>query len=91
MLDNLTHRIDLIDKKIVELFEKRMDIVKKIAVYKKKHGLKIEKKQYDSDIIDKVTSRACDTEIIGYTEGLMIYLDTVSKKYQCRVVRQNKE
>ena len=41
-LDDARAKIGDIDKKIAELFEKRMDAVKEVAAYKREHGLKVE-------------------------------------------------
>ena len=89
-LERLTLYTDRIDIKIIVLFEKRMGLVKKAAEYKKKHGLKIDSKKHDKEIIDKVTDNICDAEFIQYTEELIICLLSASKKFQCRYLKRKK-
>ena len=40
-LGEIRNRIDHIDRKLVELIEERMEIVKEVALYKKENGMKI--------------------------------------------------
>lgn len=79
-------KINGIDAKMIALFEQRMSFVKKAAEYKVKHDIKPEKKANNAQIVDKVTSTACDTEVIEYTEGLIMYLYSASKKYQRKII-----
>ena len=53
-LQELRQNIDLIDKQIVELYEKRMDISKKVAAYKIENGKKILDSEREKEKINKV-------------------------------------
>jgi len=86
-LDKWSRDLGRIDKKMMFLFESRMDIVRRSAEYKKRHGLKIDK-DHEGNIVEKTTRGACDAEIIEYTEGLLAYLHNAAKKYQCCVIKR---
>lgn len=81
-------KIDSIDAKMIALFEHRMSFVKEEAQYKAKHDIKPDKKIQSSHIVEVVTSNACDTQVIEYTEGLLLYLYDAAKKYQHRIVKR---
>ena len=80
-------KIDELDYKIVRLFEQRMCLMKKTAQYYNQHDLekKIKVRRKPLPIVEKTTSSACDTEVIAYTEGLMIFMLTAAEKFfkQC--------
>ncbi len=88
-LKSYVRNIDIIDAKIINLFEQRMSLTKKAAEYKAKAGIKRDKKINSLQIVDKVTSNACDTQVIEYTEGLVMYLYNASRQYsRCLIKRQ---
>ncbi|MBR2044208.1 MAG: chorismate mutase, partial [Clostridia bacterium] len=41
-LDKARQRINEIDRQMASLFEKRMDAVKRVASYKKEHGIPVD-------------------------------------------------
>jgi chorismate mutase/prephenate dehydratase len=52
-LDDYRDTIDEIDKKITELFEKRMDVVLKVGEYKKKNNLPVLDESREKQVIEK--------------------------------------
>lgn len=52
-LDDYRKSIDEIDKKITELFEKRMDVVLKVGEYKKKNNLAVFDESREKEVIEK--------------------------------------
>lgn len=74
--------IDKIDDQIVELFEKRMQLVKGIANYKKENNIQIENKNREEIVIKKAKSKLDDKELEKYIEVFMKDLMKISKKYQ---------
>lgn len=52
-LQNLRNEIDEIDKQLVELFEKRMETVLKVAQYKKENNIPILNKNREDEVIEK--------------------------------------
>lgn len=54
-LDKWSRDIYRIDRKIIVLYEHHMNIIRRSAEYKKRNGLKIDKK-FKDEIIEKVTT-----------------------------------
>lgn len=52
ILQNLRNEIDEIDKQLVELFEKRMETVLKVAQYKKENNIPILNKSREDEVIE---------------------------------------
>ena len=83
--------IDALDLKIVRLFERRMCTVKKIAAYRIKHDLLPDDEPTPrQQIVKKTTECACDTEVITYTEGLIMYILTVSEEFYRNIKKRRK-
>ena len=55
-LENLREKIDTIDKEMIALFEKRMDVVADIAAYKIKNNLPVLNQNREDIIVSKVKS-----------------------------------
>ncbi|SMB91555.1 chorismate mutase [Peptoniphilus asaccharolyticus DSM 20463] len=53
-LEKMRIEIDEVDRKIVELFEERIDIAKRIGAWKKENGIEI----FDSNREEKVIEKA---------------------------------
>ena len=86
-LDKWMNEIDYIDDKILDLFEKRMEIVRKSAEYKKRHGFKKDNKAHENDIRKKVKEDT-DSEIAGYAEDLVVCMLNASSRYEQRIIKQ---
>ncbi|WP_300382303.1 chorismate mutase [Clostridium sp.] len=52
-LEQYRKEIDLIDKELITLFERRMDVVKKVGNYKKENNLEILNSKREEEIIEK--------------------------------------
>lgn len=87
-LDKWMNEIDYIDDRILDLFAKRMDIVKRSAEYKKRHGFKKDNKVHDNAVKKKVKNET-DPEIANYAEELIINLFNASNKYEQCIMKQN--
>lgn len=74
-LDYLRKQIDEIDDSLVESFLRRMEIVKKVADYKKKNGMNVLVKEREKQVIEKHTKNIKDetqkNEIRGFLENIM--------------------
>lgn len=86
-LDRLEKRKDRLDERMIDLFEKRMSLVKKAAKYKKRRDIKHNK----SNATDIVTSIACNTQTIEYAEGLIKYIYEVSKKLEHKILKNKQK
>lgn len=81
------NEIDGIDDRILSLFEKRMDIVRDSAEYKKRHGFKKDSRAYYADIKNKVKSDI-NPELSAYAEELVKCLLNISSRYEQRIMKQ---
>ena len=57
-LNQLRNDIDKLDKEILSAFEKRMDLCRQVALYKKENNLPIFQEGREKEIIKKVRAEA---------------------------------
>lgn len=55
-LKELRNEIDRLDTQIQQLFERRMDIVKAVAAYKKEHDLPVLHAGRENEVLDKIAA-----------------------------------
>lgn len=60
------HRIDAVDKQLLELIRERMDIAEDVAVYKSEHGLPVLDERREQQVVDDRVGRAAG---LGLPEG----------------------
>ncbi len=60
ILDELRQEIDLLDHKLFEIFEQRMDKVKKIGKYKKDHNITIFQPERWNKVLEKAIEKGLD-------------------------------
>ncbi|MGL4451760.1 MAG: chorismate mutase [Sarcina sp.] len=85
-LDYCRNRIDEIDKKLIELFEERMNIVVDVARYKEANNLPIFNKKREDEVIAKNVARVKDEDLKSYTRDMLHSLMDISKEYQCEKI-----
>ena len=81
-LGEIRNRIDHIDRKLVELIEERMEIVKEVALYKKENGMKIFDRKREEEVVNKNLSNVKSEELKHYIEGILKDIMGSSKEYQ---------
>lgn len=74
--------IDNIDKELVKLFEERMNIVLKVATYKKEKGLDIFHEDREKEVIEKNLKKIRNKNLTPYAKEMLVDLMNISKKYQ---------
>jgi len=84
-LGQLRASIDDIDKQIVNLFEKRMDVSKEIALAKKNKGLDIFDPKREEEKLSSIEALAENEEYRPYLKELYINLFDYSKELQRKV------
>lgn len=89
-LKKLRDEIDTVDKKIVELFEKRMEIVSNVTKYKIINNTPVLNSLRESEIIDKNLSYLRDRELNPYLSKLYSEIIKLSKTYQKDQINKNK-
>ncbi len=90
MEEKFAQRLDMLDQKIVALFERRMAVAEKAMADMTKRELKREAKQMGAQAAEKATSYACDLSNIAYTEELIKLMLCASMKHQRRLLRSLK-
>lgn len=55
-LDDIRNDIDLVDSQLIELLEKRMDLVSQVATYKKLTGVRVLDNTREIAILEKVAN-----------------------------------
>ena len=86
MLDKYRKQIDKIDSKFVRLFEKRMDISKKVGEYKKEHNLEIFVAEREKAILKKRISQIKNPEYKKYAADFFENLMRISRNLQSKIV-----
>ena len=76
--------IDKIDKELTQLFEKRMDVAFKVALFKKQNNLQILDKTREEEVvrkaIDRLQNKDYQDEVIDFFNHLM----SISKDFQSK-------
>lgn len=83
-LDNFRKKIDVIDKKMAQLFAQRMNIVKDISLYKKTRGIAISDKTRENEVIKRNIDFIDDNEIKEYYVNFISSVLKISKDFQIR-------
>lgn len=87
-LENLREAIDQIDSALVELLEKRLELVEEVAVYKASHGLPVLDSYREKALLAKIAKQvdkdSHQSTILATFSDIMNH----SKRYQEVVIRQ---
>lgn len=89
-LNELRKEIDCVDKKILEAFEKRMDIVKAVGLYKKENNIPILNKDREESVICKNCENISNPNLKPYAEEFLKDLMKISRDYQNNIINENK-
>lgn len=89
-LDEARKEIELIDKEMAALFEKRMKSANTIAKYKIEHGLPVVDKERERVLIDKNVGYIQDAALEPYYREFFNKILKVSKNYQQTFMRSVK-
>ena len=81
-LGEIRKRIDQIDRKLIELIEERLEIVREVALYKKENGMKIFDRKREEEVVNKNLSNVKSEELKHYIEGILKDIMDSSKEYQ---------
>ena len=81
-LSEIREKIDKIDKEIVELIEKRLEIVKEVALYKKENNMKVFDSKREKEVLEKNLLNIKNAELKHYVEIILRDIMDSSKEYQ---------
>jgi monofunctional chorismate mutase len=82
MLNKYRKKIDKIDKKLIKLFEKRMDIAKCVGEYKKENNIQILDSEREKEVLKSRVILTQNPEYKEYTAEFFEKLINISKKLQ---------
>ena len=85
-LENLREKIDAIDKEMIALFEKRMDVVADIAAYKIKNNLPVLNQNREDIVVSKVKSTVKNKDYTDGAADLIKDIMEISKKFQQKLI-----
>ena len=88
ILDEKRKQIDKIDKQLVELFEKRMEVIYDVAEYKKQNNLPILDEKREYELIQKNKKFLKNQEFNPYLEELFQVIFDLSKEYQINIIEK---
>ena len=83
-LTNLRNEIDKVDKELLKLFIRRMNLVTNIAEIKKENGLPIFNKERETEIIKRISAETpkFNDEAAEFFQNIM----DISKKIQAKLM-----
>lgn len=81
-LKQCREQLDLIDNEIIKLFEKRMSVIKDVALYKKENNLPIYDKTREKLMLEKNFDKFDNAELKQYYKTILEAYLEVSKQYQ---------
>ncbi len=87
-LENLREKIDTIDREMIALFEKRMDVVRDIAKYKQKNNLPILNQGREDIVISKVKSIIKNNDYTDSAAAFIKEVMEISKDLQQKIIHQ---
>ena len=87
MLDKQRAEIDAIDREVVSLFERRMQVVMEVARIKKENGMAIFDVSREKEVIAKVQSYLKDATLKEELAEAYETLMKVSKDYQQKQIK----
>lgn len=79
--------INQIDLQMAELFEKRMQICKDIALYKKANGLSVRDEAREAEVVKRNAEHVADAKIRPYYQDFIKSTMDISCKYQSSLLR----
>ncbi len=85
-LKQFRDKIDEIDRQLVALFEERMEVVLKVAEYKKQNNIPILNVSREKEVIDKNKLRLKNKDFEDSLELFFINLMNLSKEEQKKII-----
>ena len=87
-LSKIRDDIDIVDRKIVELYEKRMNLCKDVAEYKIETGKQVLDRERENQKLEKVKSLATSPFDAHGVEELFKHLMSMSRKLQYKIMAE---
>ena len=87
-LEECRRELDIIDKQVIELFEKRMNVIKDVALYKKENSLPILDEQREKIMLETNVNKFKNIELQKYYKTVLQAFLAVSKDYQKEIINK---
>ena len=81
-------QIDRIDDELLRLFIERMAVSRKVALYKKGHGLPVLNTEREAEVLRKINKKT-DEELRPYAKKLYTTILEVSREHQEKIISGN--
>jgi monofunctional chorismate mutase len=88
-IKELRDEIDALDKQLVELLEKRLDVVTEVVKYKISNNKPIFDSSREEEVLAKNLQRVHNNEYEAVIEQILIALMDYSKAYQHNFINEN--
>ncbi len=85
-IEELREEIRRTDQQMAELFQKRMEVVRGVAAYKKERGLPVKDVDQEKRVLEKNLSLIGDEELKPYYLTFMQDVIDISCRYQERLI-----
>ncbi|MGG7142835.1 prephenate dehydratase [Clostridium nigeriense] len=90
-LEDYRREIDFIDRKLISLFEKRMDVAIKVGEYKKERNLPIFNGKREEEVIEKNINLLNNKDYSDITRSFFEKVMELSRSLQANLMEKNKE
>lgn len=87
-INELRKEIDEIDCELVKLFEKRMEVVEKVAKYKIDKNVPILNSSREKEVVDKNLKYLKNAQLQPYLKEFFINLMKLSKEIQNNIIKK---
>lgn len=87
-MKNLRNEIDKLDLEIVQLLEKRFDVVKEIAKFKIKNNIPIYDPERETQVLEKSLNNLENKEYFDEIEKIFKQIMASSKTYQNQIIKE---
>jgi chorismate mutase/prephenate dehydratase len=86
-LDEARRQIDGIDRRMAELFSERMGAVRRVAEWKRAHGLPVRDPVREAEMLEREAALVADAEVRPYYLTVLQRMMDVSRQFQHRLAR----
>ena len=87
-MKNLRNEIDKLDLEIVQLLEKRFDVVKEIAKFKIKNNIPVYDPERETQVLEKSLNNLENKEYFDKIEKIFKQIMASSKTYQNQIIKK---
>lgn len=81
-LEECRREIDVLDRDLTKILERRMQVVAEVAAYKKEHHMEIYDPRRERQVLDKIANLTVQKELLPYLRRIYQCIMDESKKYE---------